>query len=251
MRELEQIKARVGPQEVLLVVDAMTGQDAVRVADDFNQRVGLTGLILTKVDGDARGGAAISVRSVTGVPIKFLGVGEKTDALEIFHPDRLAGRILGMGDVLTAIEKAQEVMDQEQALKVGQKLVKGEFDLEDFLDQLQQLKKMGPISQLLDMIPGMGKLTQDLAPDVTDQQMKTIEAIINSMTPHERRSPRIINASRKRRIARGSGTTVMEVNDLLSQFRQMQRMMKQLTGGRKRGRSGMRGLMSMLGGLDN
>jgi signal recognition particle subunit SRP54 len=156
-----------------------------------------------------------------------------------------------MGDVLTAIEKAQEVMDQEQALKVGQKLVRGEFDLEDFLDQLQQLKKMGPISQLLDMIPGMGKLTQDLTPDVTDQQMKAIEAIINSMTPQERRSPRIINASRKRRIARGSGTTVMEVNDLLSQFRQMQRMMKQLTGGKRRGRGGMQGLTSMLGGLDN
>ncbi len=251
MHELEQVKAQTKPQEVLLVVDAMTGQDAVRVADEFNQRVGVTGLILTKVDGDARGGAAISVRSVTGVPIKFLGVGEKTDALESFHPDRLAGRILGMGDVLTAIEKAQEVMDQEQALRMGQKLVKGEFDLEDFLDQLQQLKKMGPISQLLDMIPGMGKLTQDLAPDVTDQQMKTIEAIINSMTPQERRSPRIINASRKRRIARGSGTTVPEVNDLLSQFRQMQRMMKQLTGGKRRGRGGMRGLMSMLGGLDN
>jgi signal recognition particle subunit SRP54 len=247
MSELEQVKARTKPQEVLLVVDAMTGQDAVRVADEFNKRVGLTGLILTKVDGDARGGAAISVRSVTGVPIKFLGVGEKTDALEVFHPDRLAGRILGMGDVLTAIEKAQEVMDQEQALKMGQKLVKGEFDLEDFRDQLQQLKKMGPISQLLDMIPGMSQLTGDIAPDVTDQQMKVIEAIINSMTPQERRSPRIINASRKRRIARGSGTTVVEVNELLSQFRQMQRMMKQLTSGGKRGRGGMRGLMSMLG----
>jgi signal recognition particle subunit SRP54 len=249
MRELEQIKARVGPQEVLLVVDAMTGQDAVRVADDFNQRVGLTGLILTKVDGDARGGAAISVRSVTGVPIKFLGVGEKTDALEVFHPDRLASRILGMGDVLTAIEKAQEVMDQEQALAMGQKLVKGEFNLEDFRDQLQQLKQMGPLSQLLDMIPGMSQLTRDLAPDVTDQQMKMIEAIINSMTPEERRKPRIINASRKRRIARGSGTTVVDVNDLLAQFRQMQRMMKQLTGGGRHGRGGMRGLMSMLGGL--
>lgn len=248
MRELEQVKAKTQPQEVLLVVDAMTGQDAVRVADEFNQRVGITGLIMTKVDGDARGGAAISVRSVTGVPIKYLGVGEKTDALEVFHPDRLAGRILGMGDVLTAIEKAQDVMDQEQALKVGQKLVKGEFDLEDFRDQLQQLKKMGPISQLLDMIPGMSQMTADIAPEVTEQQMKTIEAIINSMTPEERRSPRIINASRKRRIARGSGTTVMEINDLLSQFRQMQRMMKQLTGG-KRGRGGMRGLMSMLGGL--
>ena len=249
MGELEQVKAQVKPQEVLLVVDAMTGQDAVRVADDFNQRVGLTGLILTKVDGDARGGAAISVRSVTGVPIKYLGVGEKTDALEVFYPDRLASRILGMGDVLTAIEKAQQVVDQDQALKMGQKLVKGEFDLEDFRDQLQQLKKMGPISQLLDMLPGMSQLTKDLAPDVTDQQMKVIEAIINSMTPQERRNPRIINASRKRRIARGSGTTVVEVNDLLTQFRQMQRMMKQLTGGGKHGRGGRRGLLSMLGGL--
>jgi signal recognition particle subunit SRP54 len=249
MHELEQVKARTKPQEVLLVVDAMTGQDAVRVADEFNKRVGLTGLILTKVDGDARGGAAISVRSVTGVPIKFLGVGEKTDALEVFYPDRLASRILGMGDVLTAIEKAQQVMDQDQALKMGKKLVKGEFDLEDFRDQLQQLKKMGPISQLLDMIPGMSKLTDGLTPDVTDQQMKTIEAIINSMTPEERRAPRIINASRKRRIARGSGTTVVEINELLNQFRQMQRMMKQFAGGGKRGRGGLRGLMSMFGGL--
>jgi signal recognition particle subunit SRP54 len=250
MHELEQVKARTSPKEVLLVVDAMTGQDAVRVADEFNQRVGLTGLILTKVDGDARGGAAISVRSVTGVPIKYLGVGEKTDALELFHPDRLASRILGMGDVLTAIEKAQEVVDQEQALRMGKKLVKGEFDLEDFLEQLQQIKKMGPVSQLLDMLPGMSRLTQDLAPDVTDQQMKMIEAIINSMTREERRNPRIINASRKRRISRGSGTTVMEVNELLNQFRQMQRMMKQLTGGGKGGRrGGMRGLASMLGGM--
>ncbi|MGD8474691.1 MAG: signal recognition particle protein, partial [Anaerolineae bacterium] len=183
MHELEQVKAKTNPQEILLVVDAMTGQDAVRVADEFNQRVGVTGLILTKVDGDARGGAAISVRSVTGVPIKYLGVGEKTDALEVFHPDRLASRILGMGDVLTAIEKAQGVMDQEQALKMGQKLVKGEFDLEDFRDQLQQLKQMGPVSQLLDMIPGMSKLTAGVSPDVTDKQMKVIEAIINSMTP--------------------------------------------------------------------
>jgi len=250
MRELEQVKAQTKPQEVLLVVDAMTGQDAVRVADEFNKRVGLTGLILTKVDGDARGGAAISVRSVTGVPIKFLGVGEKTDALEVFHPDRLASRILGMGDMLTAIEKAQQVVDQEQALKMGQKLAKGELDLEDFRDQLQQLKKMGPISQLLDMIPGMSRLTKDMAPDVTDKQMKVIEAIINSMTPAERHHPRIINASRKRRIAQGSGTTVTDVNDLLAQFRQMQRMMKQMGGGGRRGRGGLRGLMSMFGGLD-
>ena len=249
MHELEQVKAKTSPQEALLVVDAMTGQDAVRVADEFNKRVGITGLILTKVDGDARGGAAISVRSVTGVPIKYLGVGEKTDALEVFHPDRLAGRILGMGDVLTAIEKAQAVVDQDQAIKMGKKLVKGEFDLEDFRDQLQQLKQMGPISQFLDMIPGMSQLTRDMAPEVTDQQMKMIEAIINSMTPEERRNPKIINASRKRRIARGSGTTVVEINDLLSQFRQMQRMMKQFAGSGKRGRGGMRGLMSMLGGL--
>jgi signal recognition particle subunit SRP54 len=251
MKELEQVKAQTKPQEVLLVVDAMTGQDAVRVADEFNRQVGITGLILTKVDGDARGGAAISVRSVTGVPIKYMGVGEKTDALEVFYPDRLASRILGMGDVLTAIEKAQEVMDQEQAMKVGQKLVKGEFDLEDFRDQLQQIKKMGSISQLLDMIPGMSKMAGGMSPDVTDQQMKVIEAIIDSMTREERRHPRIVNASRKRRIARGSGTTVMEVNDLLSQFRQMQRMMKQLSGAGKRGRGGLRGLMSMLGGPGN
>ena len=250
MGELEQVKAATNPQEVLLVVDAMTGQDAVRVADEFNKRVGLTGLILTKVDGDARGGAAISVRAVTGVPIKYLGVGEKTDALEVFHPDRLAGRILGMGDVLTAIEKAQEVVDEEQALRMGRKLAQGEFDLEDFLEQLQQIKKMGPISQLLDMIPGMSQLTKDMTPDVTDKQLRVIEAIINSMTPGERRNPRIINASRKRRISRGSGTTIMNVNDLLSQFRQMQRMMKQITGGGKGGRrGGRRDLMSMLGGM--
>jgi signal recognition particle subunit SRP54 len=186
---------------------------------------------------------------VTGVPIKYLGVGEKTDGLEVFHPDRLASRILGMGDVLTAIEKAQEVMDQEQALAMGKKLIKGEFDLEDFRDQLQQIKQMGPISQLLDMIPGMSQLNKNIAPDVTDQQMVMIEAIINSMTRAERRNPRIINASRKRRIARGSGTSVVEVNDLLSQFRQMQRLMKQLGGGGKRPRGGMKGLMSMLGGM--
>ena len=232
MQELVEIKKRVSPQEVLLVADAMTGQDAVRVADEFNQRVGLTGLILTKADGDARGGAAISIRSVTGVPIKFLGVGEKTDALEPFYPDRLASRILGMGDVLTLIEKAEEALDQEQALAMGRKLVKGEFDLEDFRRQLREVKKMGPLSQLLDMIPGFSQVSKEMAPEITDQQMKRIEAIINSMTMEERRNPRIINASRKRRIARGSGTTVQEVNQLLAQFRQMQRMMKQMSSGR-------------------
>lgn len=242
MRELEEIKARTSPQEVLLVADAMTGQDAVRVANEFHGRLGLTGLILTKVDGDARGGAAISMRAVTGVPIKYLGVGEKTDALDEFHPDRLASRILGMGDVLTLIEKAQTTLDQEQAMGMAQKLVKGEFDLEDFLQQLQQIKKLGPLSQLLDMIPGLSQAAKGIAPEVTDRQMKTIEAIINSMTREERRNPRIVNASRKRRISRGSGTTVQEINALLSQFRQTRRLMKQLGGGRGKGM----GLLSQL-----
>jgi len=232
MQELVEIKKKVSPQEVLLVADAMTGQDAVRAAGDFNQRVGLTGLILTKADGDARGGAAISIRSVTGVPIKFLGVGEKTDALEPFYPDRLASRILGMGDVLSLIEKAEATLDEEQALAVGRKLAKGEFDLEDFRQQLREVKKMGPLSQILDMIPGFSQMNQQVAPEVTDQQMKRVEAIVNSMTLEERHNPKIINASRKRRIARGSGTTVQEINQLLGQFRQMQRMMKQLTSGR-------------------
>jgi signal recognition particle subunit SRP54 len=234
MAELEEIK-KVSPQEVLLVADAMTGQDAVRVADEFNQRVGLTGLILTKIDGDARGGAAISIRAVTGVPIKYLGVGEKLDALESFHPDRLASRILGMGDVLTLIEKAEATLDQEQALAMGKKLVKGEFNLEDFLGQLREVKKLGPLSELLEMVPGFSQLKTEVTPELTDKQMKRVEAIINSMTVGERRNPRIINASRKRRIARGSGTTVQDVNMLLGQFRQMQRMMKQLTSGRGRG----------------
>ncbi|MDY7040882.1 MAG: signal recognition particle protein [Chloroflexota bacterium] len=240
MAELEKIKKLTRPQEVLLVADAMTGQDAVRVAGDFHQRVGLTGLVLTKVDGDARGGAAISIRSVTGVPIKFLGVGEKTDALEPFHPDRLASRILGMGDVLSLIEKAQTEMDQTQAMAMGQKLLKGEFNLEDFLAQLRQVKKMGPLSQLLEMIPGYSNVGQQVSPELTDQQMKRVEAIISSMTREERLNPKIINASRKRRIARGSGTTVQEVNMLLSQFRQMQRLMKRLSQGR-----GMSGLASL------
>jgi signal recognition particle subunit SRP54 len=242
MRELEEIKARTSPREVLLVADAMTGQDAVRVASEFHERLGLTGLILTKVDGDARGGAAISMRAVTGVPIKYLGVGEKTDALEDFYPDRLASRILGMGDVLTLIEKAQGAMDQEQALGMAQKLIKGDFDLEDFLQQLQQIKKLGPLSQLLDMIPGLSQAAKGVAPEVTDNQMKNIEAIINSMTLEERRHPRIINAGRKRRVARGSGTTVQEVNALLAQFRQTQRLMKRLGGGKGKGM----GLLSQL-----
>jgi signal recognition particle subunit SRP54 len=243
MGELEAIKKAVQPVETLLVADAMTGQEAVNVASGFDQRIGLTGLILTKVDGDARGGAAISMRAVTGVPIKFLGTGEKTDALEVFHPDRLASRILGMGDVLTLIERAEAAFDEEQAERMERKLREASFDLEDFLEQFQQVRQMGPLSQILEMVPGMGRMTGEISPEVTDRQFKRIEAIILSMTPEERRHPRILNASRKRRVARGSGTTVQEVNALLKQFRQMQEMMKQLG----RGKRGMRGLMRMFG----
>jgi signal recognition particle subunit SRP54 len=232
MHELEAIKRKTQPVEVLLVADAMTGQEAVNVALGFHERAGLTGMILTKVDGDARGGAAISMRAVTGVPIKFLGVGEKVDALEIFHPDRLASRILGMGDVLSLIEKAEMAIDQDEAQKVAEKLLDGDFTLEDFLDQLQQIKKMGPLSQLMEMVPGFRGVAKEVSPETTDREMRKIEAVINSMTIEERQKPRIINASRKRRIARGSGTQVQDVNALLTQFRQMQRMMKQLTSGK-------------------
>lgn len=235
MAELEEIKRRVKPTEILLVADAMTGQEAVRVAEGFHARLGLTGLILTKVDGDARGGAALSIRSVTGVPIKFLGVGEKTDALELFHPDRLASRILGMGDVLTLIERAESAFDQEQARKMEEKLRTASFDLEDFRQQLRELKKMGPLSQLLEMIPGLSQARRQLPEGLTEKQVKRVEAIIDSMTPAERRDPALLNGSRKRRIAMGSGTTVQEVNQLLNQFREMQRMMKQFSGGKARG----------------
>lgn len=238
MAELQAVKAVAKPSEILLVADAMTGQDAVRVADEFHKRVGLTGLILTKVDGDARGGAAISVRAVTGVPIKFLGTGEKPaamDAIEPFQPDRLASRILGMGDVLSLIEKAEQTFDRAEAEKLTQKMLESKFDLEDFMGQLQQVKKMGPISQVLDMIPGMSRAKLDVAPEMADGQLRRIEAIINSMTPDERRHPEILGGSRKRRVARGSGTTVQEVNQLLSQFRQMQRLMKQIASTKGRG----------------
>jgi signal recognition particle subunit SRP54 len=240
MSELEAVKAATQPTEILFVADAMTGQVAVQVAAEFHKRVALTGLILTKVDGDARGGAAISMRAVTGVPIKFLGVGEKPNALELFQPDRLASRILGMGDVLTLIEKAEENLDQEQSQKLAQKFLEAKFDLEDFLSQLQQVKKMGPLSQVLDMIPGLSKAKLDVAPELADGQLRRIEAIINSMTPDERHHPEMLGGSRKRRVARGSGTTVQEVNQLLSQFRQMQRMMKQMSSQKGRG-----GLLSM------
>ena len=242
MRELEEIVRRVSPAETLLVVDAMTGQDAVRAAQEFHQRVPLTGLVLTKVDGDARGGAALSIRAVTGVPIMYLGVGEKNDALEVYHPDRLASRILGMGDMLTLIERAEASFDQEQAQRMEQKLRTATFDLEDFLEQLQQVKKMGPLQQVLEMVPGLGQIKGQLSEEMSERQMKHAEAIIRSMTPEERRNPRIIGGSRKRRIARGSGTTVSEVNQLLSQFREMQRLIKQVSSGR-----GPAGLLGRLG----
>lgn len=230
MAEVVEVRRRTSPQEVLLVADAMTGQDAVRVAEEFNSKVGLTGLVLTKVDGDARGGAALSMRSVTGVPIKFLGVGEKLDALEPFHPDRLASRILGMGDVLSLIEKAQEAFDQKQAQALEKKLRTATFDLEDFLNQMQQIKKMGPLTQLLEMIPGMGSALKNVpAQALDDKALKRVEAMIYSMTKEERRHPEIIDGSRRRRIARGSGVQPHDVNQLLNQFRQMQKMVKQMT----------------------
>ncbi len=243
MDELSQIKAKTNPQEILLVVDAMTGQDAVKVADGFNKQVGITGLILTKIDGDARGGAAISVRAVTGVPIKFLGTGEKLNELEVFYPDRMAGRILGMGDMLTLIEQAEAHIDEEAAAEAAEKLMDGTFNLDDFLKQLQQVKKMGSITKMLDMIPGMGQLAKQIPEEVADTQLRVTEAIINSMTMQERRRPKILNASRKRRIARGSGTTVQDVNQLLKQFREMQKMMRQLRDPGKR-----RGFLNMFGG---
>ncbi|MCA1599778.1 MAG: NUDIX domain-containing protein, partial [Chloroflexi bacterium] len=230
MDEVATIRMRVDPTEVILVADAMTGQDAVRVAEEFNARVPLSGMILTKIDGDARGGAALSIRAVTGIPLKFLATGEKPDALEPFYPDRLASRILGMGDMLSLIERAEQTMDQSQGEAMDKKLRTGSFDLDDFLKQLQQIKKMGPLTQIIGMIPGMRNLTKgaDLS-QIDDNQIKRVEAIISSMTLQERRDPNVLNASRRRRIATGSGTSVQELNALLSQFKQMQKMMKQFS----------------------
>ena len=226
MKELAEVKKTLRPAEVLLVVDAMTGQDAVRSAEDFNSRVSLTGLILTKMDGDARGGAALSIRWVSGVPIKFIGIGEKADALEPFYPDRLASRILGMGDVLTFIEKAETAFDQSQAEELKKKVEKAGFDLDDFLSQLQTVKNMGPVGQLLDMLPGVSKLAARLPEGTEEKQLKKVEAMILSMTPQERKSPAIIGGSRRKRIARGSGVQPHDVNQLLNQFQQMQKLMK-------------------------
>ena len=230
MEELEEVKSAVSPHEILLVVDAMTGQDAVTAAQEFNERMGLTGLIMTKMDGDARGGAALSVARVTGVPIKYVGVGEGSDALEAFHPDRMASRILAMGDVLTLIEKAQEATDEKQMKAMERKFRQATFDLDDFLQQIQSLKSMGPLSQVMEMIPGMSQLANRMpTASLDDSQTRRVEAIIRSMTPDERRHPEIIHGSRRRRIAKGSGTTPQDINQLLKQFSQIQKMMKQMS----------------------
>jgi signal recognition particle subunit SRP54 len=237
MDELEEIKKSINPTEVLLVVDAMTGQESVNVAQDFHDRIGLTGLVLTKMDGDARGGAALSITSVTGIPVKYIGVGERIDALEIFHPDRLTSRILGMGDVLTLAEKAQATFDQDQMADLERKIKQDTFDLEDFLNQMQAVKKMGSMSQILEMVPGFsmmkGKVNTD---DLDDNHLVKAESIIYSMTPEERSKPEMIGGSRRRRIAKGSGTFPQDVNQLLNQFKQVRKMMKEMSssGGQKK-----------------
>jgi signal recognition particle subunit SRP54 len=236
MQELVNVKGKVNPTEILLVADAMTGQEAVSVAQSFHDRLGVTGLILTKMDGDARGGAALSIRSVTGVPIKFIGTGEKVDALEPFSPDRLAQRILGMGDIQSLVERAREQTTEEDAVKLQDKMLKGKFDLEDFLDQLQKIKKMGPLGQILEMIPGIGSQLKDAKAQISDDDYKQIEAIIQSMTPHERQYPDRIDFSRRKRIARGSGRNESDVAQLLKQFGEMQRMMKQFGKMAKKGK---------------
>jgi len=235
MDELTAINKRVQPVEILLVVDAMIGQEAVNIAKGFREAIPLTGLILTKMDGDSRGGAAISIRSVTGVPIKFLGTSENLDGIEVYEPSRLSSRILGMGDMLGLIEKAEATFDQEVAAKQAERLMAGEFTLQDFADQLRQLRKMGPIAQILEMLPGgMGQMAKQISPQEAEKSLKGTEAIISSMTPKERRNPDILNASRRRRIARGSGMEVQDVNRLIKQYREAQKLFKTLkkTGGR-------------------
>ncbi|MDH3189817.1 MAG: signal recognition particle protein [Acidimicrobiia bacterium] len=241
MKELSDVKKAADPAEVLLVVDAMTGQDAVNVATGFQNRIGVTGIVLSKLDGDARGGAAISVREVTGAPVKFAGVGESLSDLEPFHPERMASRILGMGDVLSLIEKAEATFEEGEAERTARKLQKGEFDLDDFLKQFQQMKRMGPLKDILAMLPGSGSLLRDV--DVDDRELRRVEAIIQSMTPDERRNPKIIGGSRKRRIASGSGMSPQDVNRVLRQFAEAKKMMKRLAGGR-----GMPNLGDLMGG---
>lgn len=234
MDEIQRLAKGIKPHEVLFVADAMTGQEAVAMASEFNQRVPLTGLVLTKLDGDARGGAAFSIRSVTGIPIKFMSSTEKLDPLEVFHPDRLASRILGMGDVVTLVEQAQEVISEESAVRLEEKMRSASFGLDDFLEQLEQVKKMGPLSRVLEMVPGIGKLAQssDVKDALEGDQMSRITAMILSMTPNERAHPELIDGSRRKRIAAGSGTTPRDVNQLLKQFRDMRKMMKAFAGGK-------------------
>ncbi len=232
MDELVRISGTVTPSETLLVVDAMTGQESVRVAEAFHAKLPVTGLVLTKMDGDARGGAALSIRAATGLPVTFLGTGERTDGLEPFHPDRLAQRILGMGDIVSFVERVQETVDQDEAERAAQRLIENRFTLEDFRSQLNQIKKMGPIGQLVGMLPGAGQMAGAAQEAVDSGQMSRIEAIIDSMTPQERRHPELIKASRRRRIALGSGTSTAEVNRLLRQFAEMQKMMKMFSGGK-------------------
>jgi signal recognition particle subunit SRP54 len=245
MAEIKRLHAAIDPVETLFVVDSMTGQDAANTAKAFNEALPLTGVILTKTDGDARGGAALSIRQITGKPIKFLGVGEKTTALEPFHPDRLASRILGMGDVLSLIEEAEQKVDRAEAEKLAKKVAKGKgFDLEDFRQQLQQMQNMGGIASLMDKLPGMGNVPDAVKNQMDDKQFKRLEAIISSMTPHERRFPQVIKGSRKRRIAAGSGTQIQDVNRLLKQFTQMQKMMKKMSkGGMGKMLRGLKGRM--------
>jgi signal recognition particle subunit SRP54 len=233
MREVEMVKEAIKPNEILFVVDAMTGQEAVNVAKEFNDRLNFDGVVLTKLDGDARGGAALSIKAVTGKPIKFVSAGEKLDAIEPFYPDRMASRILGMGDIITLVEKAQKQVDEEKAKKLEEKLKKNQFTLEDFREQIREIRKMGPLKEILSMIPGLGSSLKNV--DIDEKELIKIEAIINSMTPEERRKPQIINASRKRRIAMGSGTTVQDVNRLLRQFEEMQKLLKQLNRGKFKG----------------
>ncbi len=246
MNELKDIKSEVKPDEILLVIDSMTGQDAVNVAKSFNELLEVTGVILTKLDGDTRGGAALSVKAVTGKPIKFAGTGEKLDDLELFHPDRMASRILGMGDVLTLIEDAQSKLDQKQAEEMAEKIMSNRFDFNDLLGQFEQIKKMGPLKGILSKIPGMGKQLDDV--DINDRQIDWLQAIILSMTPEERANPNIMNPSRKRRIAAGSGRTVEEVNRLIKQLDQMQKMIKQMNKGGKKGRRKKKMMLPGLGG---
>lgn len=244
MNELAEIKAATQPREILFVADAMTGQEAVNVAAGFNELLDITGVVLTKLDGDAKGGAALSIKAVTGKPIKFVGVGEKLDALEVFHPDRLVSRILGMGDVLSLVEKAQSVFDDKETARLQQKLKKNQFDLEDFLTQMQQIRKMGSLESIMGMIPGMGKMMKQMkGAQPSENDMKRIEAIIRSMTPGERANHSIINGSRRLRIAKGSGTGVPEVNQLLKRFTEAQKVMKQLQ------KLGPKGLLKGMGGL--